>query len=190
MASTTASKNPKSKAAALSNDDGQPRAHHKVVPSSVKKGDVMAIVHFVTVDETRAAGDYLVVTPVEGPSAQPFHVNGRPLVENMYSADFYAEERKITGTEAEHIFGTAFNKPLSVCFVKQGDKKTGEGANEERVLRGRLLDRDPWKGRSRCIDYDIEINNRRTGSKDYPVRWVDHRTILWFVVDGVRYVIK
>ena len=53
----------------------------------------------------------------------------------------------------------------------------------ERTLRGKLVKPEPLLGRSMVEDLDSDDKKNR-------LRQVDHRTINWLVVDGVKYTVK
>jgi hypothetical protein len=160
------------------------RRRHKVRPEKVKAGDLMALVHFVRVREVASEGTSMRVHDLNfGAARGDINVNGRSLIENAFSADQYEEERRVSMTRAAEVLVASHNRPLTVCFIKQGSKKTGEGAGEERVLRGRLVEANGLLGRSLCEDLDLPEGQSR-------LREVDHRTIKYLIVDGVRYVVK
>jgi hypothetical protein len=69
---------------------------------------------------------------------------------------------------------TAHNRPFTVCF----DKDNGE----ERVLRGRLLEPDGRRGRSKVLDLDQPIGRQ--------MRLVDHRTLKWLTINGIKFTAK
>jgi hypothetical protein len=118
-----------------------------------------------------------------GASRGDINVNGRSLIENAFSADQYEEERRVTMTRAAEVLVASHNRPLTVCFVKQGSKKTGEGARR-RARAARPPGRsERLLGRSLCEDLDLPEGQSR-------LREVDHRTIKYLIVDGIRYVVK
>jgi hypothetical protein len=158
------------------------RRQHKVRAERVKPGDLMALVHFVRVLEVGAGGEAMKVHDLDHDRGD-LTVTGRSLVEHALSADQYEEEVRVSMTRAAEVLVAAHNRPLTVCFVKQGSKKTGEGAGEERILRGRLVEPNGLLGRSLCEDLDLPEGQNR-------LREVDHRTIKYLVVDGVKYVVK
>ncbi len=142
-------------------------------PDKVKPGDLMAIIHYVKVAKVGAGGGMMTVTPADKPG-QNIDVIGRDLIGRALSADYFAEEVKVTATVMEELLtGEIFNRPISVLFVKEN--------GEDRVLRGRYLKKAPF-GRSFMEDMDLPIDNR--------VRLVDHRTVKWLIVDGVKYTVK
>ncbi|HEU4412487.1 MAG TPA: hypothetical protein VFS43_45010 [Polyangiaceae bacterium] len=158
------------------------RTRHKVRPDRVKPNDLMAFVHFVRVLEVSPGGEAMKVHDLDHDRGD-IEIGGRALVENALSADQYEEEVRVSMTRAAEVLVAAHNRPLTVCFVKQGSKRTGEGAGEPRVLRGRLVEPNGLLGRSLCEDLDLpETQNR--------LREVDHRTIKYLIVDGVKYVVK
>ncbi len=146
---------------------------NKLDPQKVNVGDLMAFVNFVKV-KSKPSNLELIVEDVDHDNKQ-IRVAGQDLIENSFSADQYAEEKKVSKTEAAEILIGSHNRPLSVCFIKEKDK-------EERVLRGRLVKHEALLGRSMVEDLDIATGNR--------IRQVDHRTLVWLVVDNIRYVVK
>ena len=157
------------------------RKTHPTDPSKVKVGDMMAIITYVKVKDAQNGGNN--VRCVDLNSKTEFAIQGKDLVAAAFSADYFAEEVTLSRTEVCRILTTSPNRPLSVCFVKK--PKKGETDGEERVLKGRFLSEVEFDGRSYCEDLEID--------KDDPkgrMREVDHRTIKWLIVDGVKYIVK
>lgn len=146
------------------------RITHKVAAHQIKPGEIMAFVYFVKVKSV--APDFLSVKTVDALDMD-FDVNGRPLIENGLSADQWQEEIQVSKTRAAEILVSSFNRPLTVCFEKADGK--------ERVLRGKLVTPEPLLGRSMMEDFDL------TGDR---LRLVDHRTIKYIIVEGVKYSVK
>jgi hypothetical protein len=155
------------------------RRTHQTDPAKVKPGDLMAIIHYVKVNAINGARDQMDVAPLEKMGTN-IKVTGRDLIANALSADYFAEEVTTTMTDVAEKLVTSHNRPLTVCFIKQAKK--GEEDGEERVLRGRLVKHESLLGRSYVEDLDKTENDR--------IRLVDHRTIRWLVVDGVKYTVK
>lgn len=147
------------------------RKNNNVKSVNVKKDDLMAFIYFAKVKKN-ANGEHLEVFDIDRES--DFSVTGKDLIEAGTSADYFAEEEKISKTKLAEILIHSPNKPFTVCF----DKTNGS----ERVLRGRLIAPEPLLGRSTVEDLDVTGKNR--------LRLVDHRTLKWMVVDGVKYVVK
>lgn len=145
---------------------------HKVSPTKIKVGDLMAFTYWGKVEGSNRR-EVLAVRNVN--DNQTFNVVSNQMIEQGLSADQYAEEVKATKTEIAELLINAANRPLSVCFEKAN--------GSERVLRGRLIKPEPLLGRSMCEDMDIDNEKDR-------LRLVDHRTIKWLVVDGVKYTTK
>lgn len=143
------------------------RPRHPVKTAQVKSGDLMAFVYFAKVKT--AEPNKLSVRNVD--DQLDFAVNGSDLIERGFSADQYQEEVKTSKTHAAEILVSAFNRPFTVCFEKQD--------GEERVLRGRLVRPEPLLGRSMVEDLDMADGHR--------LRQVDHRTIKYLILEGVRY---
>lgn len=144
---------------------------HPVKLANVNSDDLMAFVYFAKVRGKN--GTNLDVSNVD--EDMKFSVMGQDLIERGYSADQFSETHKITKTRAAEILISSYNRPFTVCFDKQ------EG--EERVLRGRLVHPEPLLGRSKVEDLDLPKDKHR-------MRLVDHRTIKYLIVEGVKYVVK
>jgi hypothetical protein len=62
-----------------------------------------------------------------------FHVDGRDLITNALSADYFKEEVELTATAMESLIMTRiYNRPISVLYIKEN--------GEKRLLRGRYID--------------------------------------------------
>lgn len=146
---------------------------HPVVPDKVNVGDLMAFVYYTKVKKVQS-NETLVVENVY--TGQDFSVIGNAMITTAFSADQYAEEVKVTKTKAAEILIGAVNRPFSVSF----DKADGT----ERVLRGKLVAPEPLLGRSMVEDLDLDPSDKNR------MRQVDHRTINWLVVNGVKYTVK
>lgn len=142
-------------------------------PKKVKKGDLMAMLTYVTVTKSESNGAYLHVKNLD--NGMDFRVDGADLVKDMKSGDQFADERMVTMTEAAEMLSTSYNTPFTVVFTKQ--------KGEVRTLRGRLVKPEPLLGRSYVEDLDIDVSQHR-------VRLVDHREIISFTVNNIKYTVK
>lgn len=149
------------------------RKKNKVNPTQVKVGDLMAFTYYAKVEQVDAGGTRLTVSDLDSGMSK-ITVDGKELVENALSADFFAEEEKVSMTHAAEMLVSSYGRPFTVCF----EKATGE----ERVLRGRLIAPEPLLGRSRVEDLEAP--------KDKRTRLIDHRTILWLILEGVKYIVR
>ncbi len=137
---------------------------------SHKAGDVVAIVRYAKVNSAKA--DLVELQDVDDKSK--FTIRGKELLDTLRSASNFEKTEKITLTKAAEIVSSSFNTPMTVCFTKQD--------GSERVMVCRLLSTEPLLGRSHVDDLEIQESHR--------LRQVDHRTIKWAVVNGVKYVVK
>lgn len=135
--------------------------------NSIKAGDIMCITDFVKVDSQQK--DELHVTSLD--NQRSFRVIGKELVEEMKSADIYAETKKVSRTEMAKTLSHSFNTVFTVTFRKQD--------RTSRTLRGRLLETEPLMGRSKVEDLDANPSDR--------FRLVDHRTLEVLIVNNVKY---
>jgi hypothetical protein len=148
----------------------------KLDPTKVKAGDLMAVIYYVKVESVDLKNDRLVVQDLECGLGK-ITVTGNDLIKNSLSADYSAKEEKVSRTRAVELLLGSINRPLTVCFTKKD--------GTERTLRGRWLGHEKTMGRSFCEDLDIVKTDKEDG-----VREVDHRTVKWLVVDGVKYTVK
>ena len=149
-------------------------------PAQVKKGHLMAFVYYAHVADVNALGYHVsngVNLKVKGldNNQGEFGVHGKELVQNAFSADVWAEEKSVNQTEMIEVLMRSYNRPFTVVFTKD------DGVSE-RTLRGRLIEPDGLRGRSKVEDMDEPEGKR--------FRLVDHRTLKSLVVDGVKYSIK
>lgn len=156
-------------------------------PSNVKVDEVLLFPYWgrvkeiVLIEEDRHGrvikrydyGECIVVEDLN--TGEDFRVTGTALVEGSLSADQYDQTVKLTKTAASDKFASIpVTIPLTVRFVKAD--------GQERTLRGHRLSTTSL-GRSQVNDMDVDHTKHR-------LRQVDHRTIKWFVVEGVKYEVK
>lgn len=154
----------------MNNKTEDERVKHPVAADKVKTNDLMAFVYYAKVKKV----DFNCLEVHDLDADVDFGVDGRALIERSYSADQYQEEIKITKTRAAELLISSYNRPLTVCFEKLD--------GEERLLRGRLIVPEPLLGRSKVEDLDLDGGHR--------MRLVDHRTIKYLIVDGIKYIVK
>lgn len=145
-----------------------------VDPKKVKKGEIMAFIHFAEVTKVGRGGKSLTIADLDNNLTQ-INVDGEALVRSSLSADQFAKEVKENRSKVAEKLIESYNKPFTVCFDKQD--------GSERKLRGRLVSPEPLLGRSMVEDLDIDQGKHR-------LRQVDHRTLKWLVVDGIKHVVK
>lgn len=134
---------------------------------SFKKNDAVQITYNTIISEV--GSDYLKVRDVE--KGIEFYIRGDSLLATTLSADFFSRQEKLTKTELAEKLLNSHGKIFKVEFAKQ------DGGL--RTLRGYLAKTEPVLGRSYCVDLDIEDKNK--------LRLVDHRTINYLIIEGVKY---
>ena len=108
-------------------------------------------------------------------TGEEIDVLGTQLINRLESGDVYENKVYLNRTEILKILIHSFNKPFTVSFVKKD--------GTDRVLRGRLVHTDEaLMGRSMAEDLDIKDGHK--------LRQIDHRTLNWLIVDGVKYVVR
>jgi hypothetical protein len=140
---------------------------------SVTRNELLAFVYYATVDDIGRGGKTLHMTDVD--RGMEFKVEGQQLIESSLSADQFHTTKKTTKTKVAEMLVQAYNRPFTVCFTKTDGK--------ERTLRGRLIQPEPLLGRSMVEDLDLERTTHR-------MRQVDHRTIKFLILDGVKYEVR
>lgn len=149
------------------------RTINKTDPAQIQTNDLMAIVHYVKVKHI-IPGSFIFDGEDLDQYGNHIRINGKDLLERAFSADRYAQEEKVSKTQAAELLVTSVNRPFTVSFAKSD--------GSERILRGRLVRPEPLLGRSMVEDLDEKTNNR--------LRQVDHRTINWLIVEGTKYIVK
>lgn len=149
------------------------REKHDVKSDQVNTDDLMAFMYWVKVKKITNHGESLQVVNLDDEDSL-ITINGKELIEKSMSADQHQDIQKVNKTKAAELLVNSTNRPFTVCFLKTD--------GEERVLRGRLVKPEPLLGRSMVEDLELKGVNR--------LRQVDHRTIKYLIVDGVKYTVK
>lgn len=150
-------------------------------PKAVKPGHLMAFMYYAHVVDNDRSQEKVNVKdtdrddPKRRGSPMPFSVQGDALISAGLSADYFAREEKLSQSDIIDILRASYNEPLTVHF----EEKDGT----PRTLRGRKIGLDDRRGRSVCEDLDIPDRKNR-------IRQVDHRSLEWLIVRGVKYVVK
>lgn len=154
----------------------------RVDPDKVKTGELCAFIYWgkVMAKNRPSSGQWgkqgetqLQVKGIAG-APDSFSVNGDELIATSWSADQWSTEEKVSQSEMIETLMRAYNRPFTCTFKKE--------SGETRKLRGRLVEPDPLRGRSKVEDLDVE--------KGTPLRLVDHRSLSELIVGGVKYTLK
>lgn len=138
--------------------------------SGHKANDVVAIVRYAKVH--KAVGESVELEDLDDKTK--YSIRGKDLLNSLRSASLFNKQEKITLTKAAELVSSSFNTPMTVCFTKQD--------GTDRTMVCRLLSTEPLLGRSHVDDLEITDGHR--------LRQVDHRTIKWAIINGVKYVVK
>jgi hypothetical protein len=139
--------------------------------TQVKAQDILALTYWVKVVRVEKS-DKLLVEDLN--NNNKFYVQGKELIDTVGSADNYQTTKKVGKMEGAEMLTQLYGKPVTVNYDK------ADGSN--RTLRGKLLSSESLLGRSYFEDLDLPAGEHRT-------RLVDHRTLHYFIVDGVKYVV-
>lgn len=137
----------------------------------MKAGTIASVTDYVRINKVN--GTSIDVTNLH--TGTNFTVHGQVLLDEMKSADEFQTTKQVTKTELAEILNSAYNIALQVKFVKSN--------GEDRVIRGRMTSSEPLMGRSYVEDLDLPDKKNR-------IRLVDHRTLKYVIVDGVKYESK
>jgi hypothetical protein len=148
------------------------RKVNKLEPGKVKVGDIMAFTYFVKVARVQDGGNALITENLDGSNTE-IMFRGRDLIEGAASADQHSEEQKIGITKAEELLTTSYNRVMTVLFTKKD--------GSERKMRCRYL-------RPGSLAHSIVEDLEKADPKDR-IRQVDHRTVRWIIVDGIKYTV-
>lgn len=183
MSTATAKPKAEPKAAAARPEPFDAAAREKVPTDTraIRKGHVMLIEQYVLVthEPARPGGEPSVQLRDLHTGAE-WTRTGEDIVARMHTADQFdpAKEVALPKTRLVKVLEDAGSHPFTVCWVKK------EG--EERTLRGRYVSNAEHDlGYSWVEDLDLAPD-----VKGGRLRQVDHRTIQWVVLDGVKYVLK
>ncbi len=159
---------------------GLTMVRHKTDPAEVEKGHLVAFIYWAEVQEVEENdGDYKVtVQDLDRDTA--FAVSGNELIGASMSADIYNEEVRANQSDVILAMMKLYNTPFTVCF----DKKDGT----ERTIRGRLIEPDGLRGRSK-VEELIDADGKPVPTEKR-FKQVDHRTIKWLIANGVKYIVR
>jgi hypothetical protein len=128
----------------------------------IKKGEVLSTTLYTTVQKKTADG-------------RSFAIKGPQFIEgSMNSSEQFTTTKKVSRTEVVEAFVNAGDSVFTVNFIKAD--------GQERVLVGRLLNTENHMGRSNVEDLQTTDKNK--------MRQVDHRTINWTIVRGIKWMTK
>lgn len=142
-------------------------------PKTLKTNDIVTVIYYTTVKTTHPDTAEWYVENIDEPG-KIIRIQGKELIEKAFSADYFAEEIKVSKLQAAEILTQSANKPFTVNFIKSD--------GQERTLRGRLLRPESLLGRSMVEDLDEP--------GPIKLRQVDHRTIQFIIVNGTKYTVK
>jgi hypothetical protein len=168
--------------------DGAPKTH-KVAFKDIKVGDLMAVTLYVKVTGKGKNAVGLDAVQVANADAGPatLELAGAELIEAASSANQFQEEVLVSKTKAAEILADLQarhdRRPFQVAFVKKD--------GSDRVLNGRMIPSiESPLGYSSVEDLDLPVIDAATGKSNHRVRQVDHRTIKYVVINGVKNTVK
>ncbi len=139
---------------------------------SIKTGDRMSMTYYLRVNGVNKTEGSIDVTDQNGNN---FTIRGKSLIENtINSAGQYTTTEKISRTEMVDKLESAGDSVFTVNFDKQ------DGTN--RTLVGHLISAEPKMGRSNVVDLEVVTGHN--------TRQVDHRTLQYLVLKGIKYTVK
>lgn len=142
--------------------------------SDIREGDV--VTRFTQLRVEKVIPNGLIVRNSTG---QTSSIVGKELIEYEFSTTQYSKTEKLPMTKLAEEF---VNIPQDVLFEVSFVKKDGT----HRILKGyRFNNKVNHLGRSNVYDVECILNNNK-----HCIREVDHRTINYFICQGVKYQLK
>lgn len=164
----------------------------KCISSDLKVGDFVSRISYCKITKTEPTRIW-----VENESKYGWNIGKEIVEKEMFPASHYSSIEKCTMTRLAELIMNAKDAAFTVCFeykltpehietiLDENKNATNKKLSKlvlsgnTRVLIGRLDRGEPTLGRSRVID--LEVGG---------YRFVDHRTIKWFVYKNVKYELK
>ena len=168
-------------------------------PDKLQPGDVLSSVSYFTVDSVPKNDSNVYVKDEDG---KPVRIS-KSIVETYDTAVQHTTEKAVTRTEMVEMLAGARDSVFSVAFNKQptakdvaaaaaiDDKKERAKSVKEamkgkrRVLQGYTLQHETGMGRTSVIDMDAGGVNKQAR-----VRQIDHRSLEYLILRGVKYTLK
>ena len=100
------------------------------------------------------------------------------IEKGAYNGTQFDSEEKMTRTELIGILDKVGDTVFTAHFIKQN--------GEERQITARMINVENGFGRSNVIDLEIALNDPKANA----VRQIDHRTLNWIILKGVKYSVK
>lgn len=170
--------------------------------SQIKEGDYLSETQYYCVEKVHP--DRITVV---NDRKFKFDISKNIVEEGLLTANQFTEEKKVSRSEIvdrlenarDMIFTVNFNKlPNEKSLLERlknvkisdlGDETSLKKLSKEmtkgelRTLIGHVNHTEPKMGRSSVTDLEIPLGQHRN-------RLVDHRTINWLIIGGVKYVVK
>ena len=142
--------------------------------SRFQKGEFVQLIHNCEVTGVDGA-NCLFVRDID--RNMEFQINGRELVRSVNRSAHFDSEKKLNKTELLQKLRSTRGMIFS-CLFKKVD-------GSDRLIEGIYAGPDEGFGRS----YVLDLEKLREGDNN-PMRLLDHRTIQYIILDGVKYYLK
>lgn len=177
---------------------------NKTNTSLLQPGDRLSRTSYVEIVRRLPGGGF----KVRNETGFTWDIGGSIVANEMYAANQYTEEVKVSRTEMVEALENAGDAIFTVTFGKKVSEKavrdaiglhvdSGDGADpaairrtaktllagEPRTLVGYLVHTEPKMGRSQVVDLEKPVGSHR-------LRLVDHRTITSLVLRNKKYTLK
>lgn len=140
--------------------------------SNTKVGEHLSYTSYVEVLSKNATNGEMEVKDSNG---KTFIIRGKSLIEGtMNSAAQYTTEKEVNQVQLVEALLNAKDAVFTVRFTKAD--------GEKRTLTGHLIGTENHMGRSNVVDLEVTSGNN--------MRQVDHRTLEYVILKGVKYVKK
>lgn len=165
MAKTATKAAPKKVAASKKSED----LSQNLSITKLKKGSIISTTLYMTVNSVNVKNGEIIVTDQHG---RQLVTKGKEFIEKAFtSADQFTSTMKVSRTELIEYMLSAKDDVFTASFVKQ------DGTN--RTMIAHLIGEETKMGRSLVMDLE------EGGPKQ-----IDHRTLNWVILNGVKYTVK
>lgn len=141
--------------------------------NKTQKGDMISFTNFAKIVSVDKNGNSITVEDTNG---DVFDIQGKDLIQKADSAGQFAKQEKVNKKEMAETLLNARDSVFTVHFEKADGNM--------RTLVGRLLESENLMGRSNVIDLELPSHEKNK------MRQVDHRTIEWMILRGIKYTTK
>ena len=141
--------------------------------SKIVVGEKFSLISYFEAVSLDKSSNTLTVKDQEG---NVIDIIGKDLIENRLNSDAqFFKTVEASKSEMAKLLESSNGKIFTVNFIKQ--------SGEERILRGYYISNEPYLGRTKVCDLEVDTNDKTKG-----IRLIDNRTIKFIVINDIKYI--